>query len=81
MHSGNNEDKKNWADSERKEDKCSKAKIEGLAKVDFEHPVFSQKILEELRERKEETPPMESSLDVLNGMQRKILKVSIQSMR
>ena len=58
---------KNW--TERKEDKVScneKNVVEG--KVDLQHPVFSQKMLEELRERKEETPPMETSLDNLNGM-------------
>ena len=72
MNSGNNEVKKNWRDTERKEEKCSNAKTEGLVKVDLQHPVFNQKMLEELRERREETPPMEISLDHLNGMQRQI---------
>ena len=71
MNSGNNEEKKNWRDTEQKEEKCSNAKAEGLVKVDLQHPVFNQKMLEELRERREETPPMEISLDHLNGMQRK----------
>ena len=71
MNSGNNEEKTNWRDTEQKEDKCSNAKNEGLVKVDLQHPVFNQKMLEELRERREETPPMETSLDHLNGMQRK----------
>ena len=72
LHSGTNEEeKKNWTGSEEKEDKLSKGKNEGLAKkVDLEHPVFSQKMLEELRERREETPPMETSRDLLNGMQK-----------
>ena len=72
MNSGNNEEKKNWRDTEQKEEKCSNAKAEGLVKVDLQHPVFNQKMLEELRERREETPPMETSLDNLNGTQRQI---------
>ena len=72
MNYGNNEEKKNWRDTERKEEKCSNAKNEGLVKVDLQHPVFNQKMLEELRERREETPPMETSFDNLNGMQRQI---------
>ena len=73
VHSGNNKENqsdtlKNW--TERKEDKGSsneKNVVEG--RVDLQHPVFSQEILEELKERREETPPMETSLDDLNGMQ------------
>ena len=62
---------KNIVKGLRKDEKLSNEKnvVKGLRKVNLQHPVFSQKLLEEARERREETPPIETCLDNLNGMQ------------
>ena len=59
---------KNIVKGLRKEEKSSNKK-NVARKVDLSHPVFSQKLLEDARVRREETPPIDTCLDDLNGRQ------------